>query len=111
ILERGFFARLKDLLIDQKASAGPKNFVTGKPITEEMLAELTHGQWRQISVKEDKVMEQIEGISKVFDDQITALKKRFEDKVGKLQRGDELPPGVMKMVKVFVAVKGTLQPR
>ena len=109
-MERGFFARLKDLLIDQKASAGPKNFVTGKAITEEMLAEFTNGQWRQISVKDDKVMEQVENISKVFDEQINALKKRFEDKVGKLQRGDELPPGVMKMVKVFVAVKRKLQP-
>ena len=110
IIERGYFARLKDVLLGQKASAGPKNFATGKAITEEMLAEYTHGQWRQISVKDDKVMEQIEGIGKVFDDQINALKKRFEDKVSKLQRGDELPPGVMKMVKVFVAVKRKLQP-
>src|SRR6202043_2581316 len=54
--------------------------------------------------------EQVESVNKVFDEQITALKKRFEDKVGKLQRGDELPPGVMKMVKVFVAVKRKLQP-
>ena len=57
------------------------------------------------SLKDDKPMEQIEGIGKTFDDAIDALKKRFEDKVEKLQRGDELPPGVMKMVKVFVAVK------
>ena len=55
-------------------------------------------------------MEEIEGIGKVFDEQVNALKKRFEDKVSKLQRGDELPPGVMKMVKVFVAVKRKLQP-
>ena len=110
ILERSFFARLKDLLIGQKASAGPKNFATGKAITAEMLDEYTHGQWRQIAVKDDKVMEQVEGVNKVFDEQINALKKRFEDKVSKLQRGDELPPGVMKMVKVFVAVKRKLQP-
>ena len=75
-----------------------------------MLEDYTRGQWRQISIKDEKVMEQVEGINKVFDDQITALKKRFEDKVSKLQRGDELPPGVMKMVKVFVAVKRKLQP-
>ena len=110
IIERSYFAQLKDNLLGQKASAGPKNFPTGKPITEDMLEEFTKGQWRQISVKDDKVMEQIEAGSKVFDDQINALKKRFEDKVGKLQRGDELPPGVMKMVKVFVAVKRKLQP-
>ena len=77
IIERGYFTRLKDLLLGQKAGAGPKNFPTGKAITDEMLAEYTNGQWRQISVKEDKVMEQVEGIGKVFDDQINALKKAF----------------------------------
>ncbi|MDE1900893.1 MAG: DNA-directed RNA polymerase subunit beta [Alphaproteobacteria bacterium] len=110
IIERGYYARLKELLIGKKADAGPKGFATGKAITEDMLAEYTHGQWRQISVKDDKAMEQIEGIGRVFDEQINAIKKRFEDKVSKLQRGDELPPGVMKMVKVFVAVKRKLQP-
>ena len=110
ILERGFFTRLKDMLLGQKASAGPKNFPTGKAISDEILEDYTRGQWRQIVVKDDKVMEQIEGISKVFDEQINAIKRRFEDKVGKLQRGDELSPGVMKMVKVFVAVKRKLQP-
>ena len=110
ILERGFFARLKELLLNNKAESGPKNFPTGKPVTEEILGEYTHGQWRQIAIKDEKVMEQVEAISRVFDEQINALKKRFEDKVSKLQRGDELPPGVMKMVKVFVAVKRKLQP-
>ncbi|MDD5586899.1 MAG: DNA-directed RNA polymerase subunit beta, partial [Alphaproteobacteria bacterium] len=110
ILERSFFGRLHELLLGQKSVSGPKNFPAGKVVTEEMLEDYTRGQWRQISVKNDKVMEQIESASKVFDDQITALKKRFEDKVSKLQRGDELPPGVMKLVKVFVAVKRKLQP-
>ncbi len=110
IIERGYFERLRHHLVGQKASAGPKNFPTGKAITEEMLGEFTKGQWRQISVKDDKAMEKVEAIGKVFDEQLNALKKRFEDKVGKLQRGDELPPGVMKLVKVFVAVKRKLQP-
>ncbi|MER2520767.1 MAG: DNA-directed RNA polymerase subunit beta [Bdellovibrionales bacterium] len=110
ILERSFFSRLKELLLGNKAASGPKNFPTGKVVTEELLEDYTHGQWRQITVKDEKAMEQIEGLSKVFDERITALKKRFDDKVGKLQRGDELPPGVMKLVKVFVAVKRKLQP-
>ena len=110
ILERGYFTRLKEALLGHKSASGPKNFPTGKAITEELLADYTHGQWRQITVKDDKVMELVEGIGKVFDEQINALKKRFEDKVSKLQRGDELPQGVMKMVKVFVAVKRKLQP-
>ncbi|MFA5040162.1 MAG: DNA-directed RNA polymerase subunit beta [Bdellovibrionales bacterium] len=110
ILERSFFGRLKTLLMGKKSDSGPKGFPVGKVISEEVLAEYTHGQWRQIGVKDDKTMEQIEKLSKVFDEQVNALKKRFEDKVSKLQRGDELPPGVMKMVKVFVAVKRKLQP-
>src|SRR5260370_42475388 len=55
-------------------------------------------------------MEDGEAVKKQMDDSIGALQARFESKVEKLQRGDELPPGVMKMVKVFVAVKRKLQP-
>ncbi len=110
IIERGYFERLRELLVDQKAASGPKDFPTGEAITSEMLEDFSRGQWRQIGVKDDKVMKKIEAVGSVFDDQITALKKRFENKVSKLQRGDELAPGVMKLVKVFVAVKRKLQP-
>ncbi len=55
-------------------------------------------------------MGELEAMKKAFEDSRKALDRRFEDKVEKLQRGDELPPGVMKMVKVFVAVKRKLQP-
>src|SRR5476651_1947628 len=55
-------------------------------------------------------MGEIEAVKKQFEDARKRLDRRFEDKVEKLQRGDELPPGVMKMVKVFVAVKRKLQP-
>jgi DNA-directed RNA polymerase subunit beta len=75
-----------------------------------VLDEYTPGQWRQIVVKNDKTMADIEALKKQFDDGVKALELRFESKVEKLQRGDELPPGVMKMVKVFVAVKRKLQP-
>jgi DNA-directed RNA polymerase subunit beta len=111
ILERSFFGRLREILIDQVAVSGPRGFaINGAPITEATLKAFTHGQWRQISVTNDQVMEDIEAMGRVFDDSIEALKARFENKVEKLQRGDELPPGVMKMVKVFVAVKRKLQP-
>ncbi|UEM02028.1 DNA-directed RNA polymerase subunit beta [Skermanella rosea] len=110
ILERSFYGRLRELLIGQKAVSGPKGFRTGADITEADLAPLTGGQTRQISVENEQVMETIEQVGKVFDDSIDALQARFENKVEKLQRGDELPPGVMKMVKVFVAVKRKLQP-
>ncbi len=111
ILERGFFSTLKDLLIGQSATHGPKGYShIGKNVSEETLSGYTPGQWRQISVKNDKVMNQVEGHSKVFDAAIDALNARFDDKVRKLEAGDELSPGVMKMVKVFIAVKRKLQP-
>ena len=110
ILERSFYGRLKDRLTGQKSVSGPKGMKTGSKITEADLQELTPGQWRQITVADEKIMSEIEVIGAHFDESIEALRKRFEDKVEKLQRGDELPPGVMKMVKVFVAVKRKLQP-
>ncbi len=79
-------------------------------LTDKLLAELPHTQWKQIAVKNDKRMSEIETLKKHYNESIAALTRRFEDKVDKLQRGDELPPGVMKMVKVFVAVKRKLQP-
>ena len=83
---------------------------SGTEITEEVLAEYPPALWRQISIRDDARMADIEGLKKQMEDAVAALTSRFESKVEKLQRGDELPPGVMKMVKVFVAVKRKLQP-
>jgi DNA-directed RNA polymerase subunit beta len=110
ILERNVYGRLKPLLLDKNAVSGPKAFEKGK-ITEEVLEnQLSKGQWWKIGVADDSIMTEIEAIKKQFDDSKARLEARFEDKVDKLKRGDELPPGVMKMVKVFVAVKRKLQP-
>ncbi|MCG5243840.1 DNA-directed RNA polymerase subunit beta [Azospirillum doebereinerae] len=110
ILERSFYTRLKEVLIGQTAQSGPKGMKGGTVLTDEVLGGLSKGLWRQISIADETVMENVENLAKVFDDSIKALQDRFENKVDKLQRGDELPPGVMKMVKVFVAVKRKLQP-
>jgi DNA-directed RNA polymerase subunit beta len=110
ILERSFHARLKELLMAQEVASGPKGLKAGTKISEAVLAEYTPGQWRQIGIRNDKRMADIEALKKLMDDSIDRLQQRFESKVEKLQRGDELPPGVMKMVKVFVAVKRKLQP-
>ena len=110
ILERSFYTRLKEVLIGQTAQSGPKGMKGGTVLTDEVLAGLSKGLWRQIAIADEQVMETVENLAKVFDDSIKALQDRFENKVDKLQRGDELPPGVMKMVKVFVAVKRKLQP-
>ncbi len=110
ILERSFNGRLKELLMGQTVASGPRGVKAGAAVDAETLGSLTPGQWRQIAVADDKVMDDLEALKKQMDASIDRLNKRFENKVEKLQRGDELPPGVMKMVKVFVAVKRKLQP-
>jgi DNA-directed RNA polymerase subunit beta len=109
ILERSFFGRLKEMLINQTSVSGPKGFKAGGKVSEADLQGLTTGQWRQIVVDGEAIMSDIEAMGETFDNAVADLRARFENKVEKLQRGDELPPGVMKMVKVFVAVKRKLQ--
>ncbi len=110
ILERSFYGRLKDLLVHQTATSGPKEFKADTRITEKVLSDYTPGQWRHISVKNAKRQSDVEALNKQFEGAIGELTMRFDNKVDKLQRGDELAPGVMKMAKVFVAVKRKLQP-
>ncbi len=112
ILEDGFYGRLEQMLVGQKVASAPKdiNIAKGATIKKEDLEAVKRGLWRQISVESEKRMSEIEAMTKMFDSAVDDLKKRFESKVEKLQRGDELPPGVMKMVKVFVAVKRKMQP-
>jgi DNA-directed RNA polymerase subunit beta len=109
ILERDFYDRLMKQLLGQQVSKGP-GLKAGATITEAILSPLTPGQWRQIQVKDDHIASAIESMRKDFDAEIDQMKRKFDDKVEKLKRGDELPPGVMKMVKVFIAVKRKLQP-
>jgi DNA-directed RNA polymerase subunit beta len=110
ILERSTSARIKDAVLDKKLVSGLKGIKAGTVLDEAVLEDFTIGQWRGIVVKDDEAMVEVEGQKKLFDDGVDALQARFENKIEKLQRGDELPPGVMKMVKVFVAVKRKLQP-
>ena len=110
ILEGSFQDRLKSMLLNRKAVGGPKGLKSGTKLTEETLTQYTVGQMAQIVIANDKVMKDVEALKARFESDIAALQGRFEDKVDKLQRGDDLSPGVMKMVKVFVAVKRKLQP-
>ena len=110
IQERSFLNRMREKLLNRKASAGFKGIKSGTTITDEVLAEHPRGAWRNIGVADDAVMAEIETLKREFDEAVKRLQARFDGKVEKLQRGDELPPGVMKMVKVFVAVKRKLQP-
>jgi DNA-directed RNA polymerase subunit beta len=110
ILERSFYGQLQEMLLNQTVAGGLKGLKPGTRITDKVLGEYTPGQWRQIAVKTDRRQGEIEALNKQFDESMKRLQDRFDSKVDKLQRGDELPPGVMKMVKVFVATKRKLQP-
>jgi DNA-directed RNA polymerase subunit beta len=110
IIERNIYDRLKALLLNRVAVRGPKGFGSDVKITEELLSNYTKGQWWQIVLKNEQVMAQVETLQRELEVNQGRIQARFESKVEKLQRGDELPPGVLKMVKVFVAVKRKLQP-
>ncbi|HVE22573.1 MAG TPA: DNA-directed RNA polymerase subunit beta [Acidocella sp.] len=110
IQERSFLNRLQETLLGQTAGSGFKGIKAGTELTAEVLAEHPRGAWRNVVVQDDAVMANIEILKREFDAAVKRLQDRFESKVEKLQRGDELLPGVMKMVKVFVAVKRKLQP-
>src|SRR6187401_2374953 len=110
ILDRNVYGRLAELLENRQGIAGPKGFKKDSKITRAVLEEYPRSQWWQFASPNDKLMAEIEAIRKQYDESKKGLEQRFLDKVEKLQRGDELPPGVMKMVKVFVAVKRKIQP-
>src|SRR5216683_1541668 len=110
ILDRNVYGRLAELLEGRQGIAGPKGFKKESKITRAVLEEYPRSQWWLFASPNDKLMAEIEAIRKQYDESKKLLEQRFLDKVEKLQRGDELPPGVMKMVKVFVAVKRKIQP-
>ncbi len=110
ILERNIYSRLKALLLGREAVKGPKGIKAGSKIDEDLLGTLSRGQWWQLAVGEEDLAKEIEALHDQYEQQKRALDHRFDDKVEKVRRGDDLPPGVMKMVKVFVAVKRKLQP-
>ena len=110
ILDRNVYSRLSDMLVGKDAIAGPKSFKKGSKLSKELLDEYPRSQWWQFAVEDEKLQGELEALRGQYDDSKKALEQRFMDKVEKVQRGDEMPPGVMKMVKVFVAVKRKMQP-
>ena len=109
IIERAYYGRLKELLVDQILSSDYKTFKSGSKITMEMLEDFGRSDWEKININNDKVFKQLEALNQHFSNTLKTLELQFNDKVEKLQSGDELLPGVMKMIKVFVAVKRKLQ--
>ncbi len=110
ILDRNIYARLRSMIIGKTALKGPKGVKANAVIDEDLLEILGHGQWWQLALSEEGDAKIVEALHEQYEVQKRILDARFEDKVEKVRRGDDLPPGVMKMVKVFIAVKRKLQP-
>ncbi|WP_375573365.1 DNA-directed RNA polymerase subunit beta [Seohaeicola saemankumensis] len=110
ILDRNIYARLKDMILGKVAVKGPKGVKPNSIIDEELLSTLSRGQWWQLALENEADAQIMEALNAQYEVQKRTLDARFEDKVEKVRRGDDLPPGVMKMVKVFIAVKRKLQP-
>ncbi len=110
ILERNIYARLKEMILGKTAVKGPKGVKPKTEIDDELLGSLSRGQWWQLALPEEADAQGVEALNSQYLQAKRVLEARFEDKVEKVRRGDDLPPGGMKMVKVFVAVKRKLQP-
>ena len=110
ILNRTTFSRLREMLLGQVATAAPKGLKKGATLDEGVLDEVDKYEWWKIAVKDDQRQSDIEALKAQYDAATGVIMGKYNDRIEKLERGDELPPGVLKMVKVFVAVKRKLQP-
>jgi DNA-directed RNA polymerase subunit beta len=110
ILEGAIFARLRGLLIGKVANGGPGGLKKGTEITGEYLDSLKKDDWFTIRMKDEDAAELIERAQKQIEAHEKEFEKRFQDKRGKITQGDDLAPGVLKMVKVYLAVKRRIQP-
>jgi len=110
ILDRNSYGRVHDFLVSKPAAGGPKGHKLEGKITAKNLEDIPRSQWWNIALSNEKSIAELEAMKQQYEESKKRLENRFLDKVEKLQRGDELPPGVMKMVKVFVAVKRKIQP-
>jgi len=110
ILNRASWSRLREMLLGQTVSAAPKGIKKGSEIDAALLETVEKHEWWKFAVADDARQADLEAVKQQYDDAVGLINAKYEDRVEKLERGDELPPGVLKMVKVFVAVKRKLQP-
>jgi DNA-directed RNA polymerase subunit beta len=110
ILNRATWSRLKEMLLGQTATSVPKGLKKGAEIDTDLLDSVDRHEWWKFGVADDRVQSDLEAVRAQYDEAVKKITDKFHDRREKLERGDELPPGVLKMVKVFVAVKRKLQP-
>jgi DNA-directed RNA polymerase subunit beta len=110
IVEGDAFQRLERMLIGKPVNGGPKKLAKGAELTKEYLADLDHYHWFDIRLADEAAANQLVAIKESIEQKRHQFDLAFEEKRKKLTQGDELPPGVLKMVKVYLAVKRRLQP-
>jgi DNA-directed RNA polymerase subunit beta len=110
IVEDDIYQRAERLLTGKTAEGGPNKLKAGTKIAKSYLSEVSRDKWFEIRLKEDGVNAQLEGLAEQLKQQRAKLDAEFEDQRAKLTSGDELAPGVLKMVKVYLAVKRRIQP-
>src|SRR5436190_2792966 len=110
ILEDDLFQRVRDTLVGQSAAGGPEGLSAGAKITKAYLDELPREPWFQVRAKADDANTQLEQASERLKLQRKAFEKRLDDKKAKITAGDDLAPGVLKMVEVYLAAKRRVQP-
>ncbi len=110
IVESDAFDRIEKLLVGKTANGGPKKLAKGTKLTKSYLETLERYHWFDIRLASDESAEQFEQLKDSLGRMRETFDHMFEAKKKKLTQGDELPPGVIKMVKVYVAVKRRLQP-
>ena len=110
IVENDTFERIEKLLVGKTANGGPKKLAKGTKLTKGYLSEVDRHDWFAIRLATEEAARQLESLKESLAQKRAEFDAMFEEKKKKLTQGDELPPGVQKMVKVYVAVKRRLQP-
>jgi DNA-directed RNA polymerase subunit beta len=110
ILEDDLYSRVQGMLLAKVAAAGPKKLRSGTQITAEYLDTLTREEWFEIRLEDEESNTALEAAGERLRTQQQAFDKRLEEKRAKITAGDDLAPGVLKMVKVYLAVKRRVQP-
>jgi len=110
IVEEDIYARVEKMLLGNEAEAGPKGLKSGERVTAGYLQGLLRSQWLEIRLEDEDVNVQLESIAEQIEQQRKRFDERFEEKRRKITMGDDLPPGVLKMVKIYLAVKRRIQP-
>ncbi len=110
IMEDDTFARVEKLLQGKVADGGPAKLKAGSKITKTYLKGLDRDKWFEIRLRNEEAQQQLEAIARQVEEQREKFRAYYEDKKRKLSTGDDLAPGVLKMVKVYVAIKRRIQP-